>query len=95
MSAQALDLAVDALAVHRLSRLVVDDVVLDRPRNALGRWAEENNHPMLDYWLGCHWCVSIWIATGVVLVGRSSLWRRRVAPALALSAVAGLIAERA
>lgn len=88
-------LVIDALAVHRLTCLVVDDVILDGPRDAVGRWAETNGHPKVDYWLGCHWCVSMWVAAGVVAVARTRWWRTAVAPALALSAVAGLISERA
>jgi hypothetical protein len=61
----AVELIVDALAVHRLTRLAQDDEVWPVPelreaslrRVGDGRWADLAS---------CPWCVSVWIAGGVV-----------------------------
>lgn len=83
------DLLIDALAVFRLTRLVTTDTILDRPREAVRK-----ERPGLFLFLTCPWCVGMWLAAGVVLVApHVRLWRplRQV---LALSAIAGLLAER-
>lgn len=51
--------------------------------------------PSLAYLITCPWCAGFWLAAGVVLARRwfPRLWGP-VAEALALSAVAGLVAER-
>lgn len=81
-------LVVDALATYRLTRLIVEDRIAERPRAAL-----RARSPFLDELLACSWCTSVWAAVGVVVA-------RQVAPraweplarVLALSAVAGLVA---
>jgi hypothetical protein len=54
-------LAVGALAVHRLTRLVVDDEVTAPLRKRLTEAAPEGH---LAYLLSCPWCVSIWLGAG-------------------------------
>ena len=111
-----LDQALDALAVARLTRLVVDDTILDGPRTRLLAWldppvdllASDSDAPRakrtvrrmtagrkVAKGLDCSWCVSIWVAAGVV-VGRRAFPRAwpLVAEGLAASEIAGMIADR-
>lgn len=89
-STPALDLAVDGLAVYRLTRLLTEDYIADPVRVA----ARKRSTTLADF-VTCPWCVSMWFALGTVAA-------RTVAPrawgglarALAFSAAAGLIAER-
>lgn len=55
-----------AAAVARLTRLVVLDVILDRPREwLLGDGHTPSRAPeWLATLLGCPWCVSVWLAAG-------------------------------
>lgn len=83
-------IVVDALAAYRLTRLVVEDTITVRPREALiargPGWAGDM--------LTCPWCVGWWVSVGVVgaRIAAPRAWRP-VARALALSAIVGLIAE--
>jgi hypothetical protein len=90
------DLAVDALAVYRLTRLATVDTfpVAAAARERVTRWARETDRPAIEELVHCPWCIGFWIATGVVLV-RSGLPRpwTPLARALALSAAAGVIAH--
>lgn len=84
-------LAVDALAVHRLVRLVQDDSLLDRPREwMLRRWSAQ----MMAELLTCPWCLSIWVAAGVVGARAvCPLGWGVLARVLALSTAAGKLSE--
>jgi len=84
---------VDALAAFRLTRLVAEDVILDEPRDALAARIGEA-HPRLSEALYCPWCVGVWLSLGVVVLRRAvpRAWPL-LARALALSAVAGLLAD--
>lgn len=88
-------LAVDTLAVYRLTRLAVDDTIADRPR----RWTLDrldNAGPAgakLAEGLGCYWCLGWWIAAAVAPARRTAAWRAVRWP-LAVSAAVGIIAER-
>ena len=85
-------LVVDALAVYRITRLVVDDAILDAPRERVFGWLD--SRAKVAELLDCSWCVAVWVAFGVVVL-RGVLPRAwaPVARGLALSAVAGLISE--
>lgn len=88
-----LEALTDALATFRLTRLVVDDRISAKLRNAaVKRFGQEG----LGYLVGCPWCSSIWIGAGVVVARRVApkAWAP-VAELLALSAVSGLVAEHA
>lgn len=87
-------LVVYLLSVYRLTRLIIEDEIADRPRD----WAYSKVKPggKLEYLLGCPWCVSFWVGiplmilfillpTGMMVVGLP----------LAGSAVAGLIYQKA
>lgn len=80
-------LIVDALAVYRLAQLVGKDAITQPIRDA----ASERT----TLFLTCPWCVGLWIAAGVVVLTRfaPSAWQY-AALALALSGVAGFLAER-
>ena len=87
------DLLVDALATHRIVRLVQRDTLppVARARGAaLARWPE---HPLLEL-LVCPWCASVHVAAltqaARVLAPR---WWSRVAAVLAASTVAGFLTE--
>ncbi len=88
---------VDALAVYRITRLVVDDVILDAPRERMFGWLDGRSSARpskVAELLDCSWCVAVWVAFGVV--GLRGVLPRAWAPVargLALSAVAGLISE--
>lgn len=79
------------LAVYRLVRLVTTDVIFARPRVWLmGRWR------LLDYWLGCWWCVSVWAAAGAYAAARlAPAWWAATAAILAVSAAVGLLSAAA
>lgn len=82
-------LAVGALAVHRLTRLAVDDEVTRPLRERL-----EGRGERVAYLVHCPRCVSVWTAAG--WAGLSVLAPRtaRVAGAvLAWSAVSGLLSS--
>jgi hypothetical protein len=84
---------VDALATYRLTRLLVSDGIVDRPRQALLRRCAERGHTKLVELIECPWCTGFWMS--VVAVGARRVTGRRWAPVgevLALSAVAGLLA---
>lgn len=89
-----MDLAVDALATHRLVKLVTDDVITAPLREKIF----EKYPPQEDSWsyaLTCPWCAGIWIAAGVVAARRllPKAWAP-VAELLALSSAAGVIQEK-
>lgn len=86
-------LVVDSLAVYRLTRLAITDTFppVRRARFAiLQRWPEDSWQVELGT---CPWCLSVWIAAGVLLVRRSRAWRA-LALVLAGSAVAGALSEK-
>lgn len=60
------------LAVFRITRLLVEDRLLDSPRNKIIFYAWKNsglkpeewkneNEPLLAYFITCPWCMSIWV----------------------------------
>lgn len=83
-------LAVGALAVHRLTRLVTTDTITEGPRDALvdrgGRLADL---------ITCPWCVSVWAAAGwAALSTVAPSLARPLGAVLAWSSVAGLLAAQ-
>lgn len=95
MSAQ--DDVVDALAVYRLTRLVVEDRVPFGPlreavkRRALRDWDPTSvESPYLVELLSCRWCASVWVAMAVLVLRRLPGWKY-LARILAASAVTGLL----
>jgi hypothetical protein len=92
---EALTAAFDALAVYRLTRLLLNDGIVDRPREAaLARLRRRNNLKLVEL-IECPWCTGFWAAAGVVLTRRTAprLWEP-ISSVLAFSAAAGLLASR-
>jgi hypothetical protein len=91
-------LTLAALAVFRMTRLVVEDEVTRRPRERLTGWAagtaERRARPGVSFFVTCPWCVSFWLAVvwvaALILVPTVALGADAV---LALSAVAGLLSS--
>lgn len=84
-------LILNAGAVFRLSILVTQDVILDRPRN----WFTSRYQGALVTLIQCVWCISFWLAIAAVLLTRV-WWQgwQYAAAVLTLSAVAGFLGER-
>lgn len=90
---------VDALATFRLTRLVNQDTITEglRAKVKHAMYQETRSAELaakLDVLISCPWCVSWWVALGVITARRVApkAWQP-VATALALSAVTGLVAE--
>ena len=83
-------LLVLSIAVYRATRLVAEDSITLPLRKFLRRW-------QLPYELAtCPWCLSIWIgALAIAMFHVEHSATLDVADVLVLSAVAGLITERA
>lgn len=83
-------LIVLALGVYRLCRLIIEDRIFERPREALFRL----NKRWLSYLISCYWCLSIWVSATVLLlnliVPAVVFWMMAV---LAISAIVGFIDE--
>lgn len=92
------DLLLDATATYRLTRLLVEDDLLDEPRDAVTRWAEARETTLrrkVGTLVLCPWCMSMWCGLLVVALRRVAprLWDP-LAKALAYSAVTGLISSQ-
>jgi hypothetical protein len=84
-------LTVGALAVFRLTRVVVEDTIADPIRDRIVEAAPEGR---LAYFVTCPWCVSVWVAAGwAVLAAASPAVAAPVGAALAWSAVSGLLSS--
>lgn len=83
----------DALATHRLTRLVTTDEIAAPVRELIWK-----NFPpestKLGYLITCPWCTSIWVGAGVALARRYVPGWSLLAPALAASSVAGIVESR-
>ncbi|MGL4998065.1 MAG: DUF1360 domain-containing protein [Cetobacterium sp.] len=83
-----------ALAAYRLTRLIVEDTIFERPREALfNRFPPESTK--IGYLFTCYHCMGLWIATFTVvcyiLIPTATIIAALV---LAISAIVGLISER-
>lgn len=90
----ALSLPVAALAVYRVSRLLIEDTIFETPREKFfNRFPPESTK--IGYLFTCYWCTSIWLATlvtiGFILVPSVMLI---ICFPFAVSAIVGLISER-
>ncbi len=96
-----LELAVDALACWRITRLVTEDGITAPIRGRILDWALDQGadarpkHPKLAELIECPHCVSVYAAAGVLAARRYTpgLWDP-LARLLAFSAVAGIVAEQ-
>lgn len=57
-------LVVLALACYRVTRFIIDDTLIDRQRDWVFR--RTAGHPKIHELLDCPYCVSIWVAAGMV-----------------------------
>lgn len=81
------------LAVYRVCRLIIEDQIFSRVRDAI--WEKYPPTHGLGYLLTCYWCTSIWVASlFVVLYMIIPTPTMVTALALAVSAIAGFIAAR-
>ena len=92
----ATELAVDALAAYRLTRLVTVDTVpaAVAARSRVTGWARSSGHPAIEELIHCPWCIGFWIASAVV-VARAVTGRfwSPIARVLAFSAASGIVAH--
>lgn len=105
---EATDLALDALAVARITRLITTDRVpfgALRQRVIRSSWDTqragvilvgepgEDQPPLLVEWLSCAWCCSVWVGLAVLILRRLPGWRL-VRAVLVSSYVTGFLADR-
>lgn len=86
-----LTVALITLATYRLTRLLIEDKVIEVPRDwVLGQLDQEGK---LHYLLTCYWCSGLWISLIVTAFFASTvlIW---LITSLAVSVVVGVIAER-
>lgn len=89
-----IDDIVDALATHRLTKLVIDDYITEPLREKVYEKFGEPDESKISYLVGCPWCVSWWAGVAVVTARTVApkAWRP-LAYALAFSSITGLIEE--
>lgn len=83
----------------RLTRLLVQDVFppVMWVRNKWDEWTETGWFENWNKLFHCHWCMSIWVTTAIVLWGWLSNWHISwwlVNGIIAMSYVAAMIVER-
>ena len=92
---ELIPIAVAALAVARLTRLVTSDRITEAPRNwALARLPDGH---LLAYLIVCDWCVSIYTGAAVAFAGALLgvwPWATTAPLLLAFSYVAGWLASK-
>jgi len=88
-----LEATIDALAVYRITRLVVADKVTEPIRERV--WEERGAEKGLGYFVTCPWCVSFWVGAGAVAARQvaPSAWEP-FARVMAASAVTGIVSTR-
>jgi hypothetical protein len=89
----AVDIGVDALAVHRLTKFVIDDEIFaDLREKITDRYPPESTK--IGYLVGCPWCVSVYMGTAAV-VARALFPKQwtMLSRALAFSSVTGMVYE--
>lgn len=89
-----LTVAEDALAVHRLTKLVLDDEITKPLREKIWkRFPPETTK--IGYLTTCPWCVSIWAGVAVIAAEAIApdVWRP-IARILAMSSVTGILFEK-
>lgn len=89
-----LTLPAAGLATYRISKLVVEDVVFETPREAIfRRFPPESTK--IGYFFTCYWCTGMWVATlltiGFILIPSVMLF---ICLPFAISAIAGILSER-
>jgi hypothetical protein len=79
------------LAIYRLTRLVIEDTVLEKVRDKI--WSRFPESHGIGYLITCYWCTGFWVSSLVVIsyiiVPVPAL---AISSILAFSSAAGLIA---
>jgi hypothetical protein len=90
-----LDLAEDALAVYRATRLATQDEISRPFRERANRDLYRAGHRQLAYLIECPFCISVWLS-GALVLGRAVAPRTTalVRRTLAAAAVTALIYDR-
>ena len=82
-----------SLATFRITRVITTDVIFDVPRNKI--WKKYPPHTSIGYLLTCNWCMSIWVASLLVICYTIiPTFTLALSSIFALSAVAGLISSK-
>ena len=91
-----LALVVDGLAAYRLVKLIRQDKITEPVRDKVLEKHGPPDQSMASYLVGCPWCLSVYFGAALA-VGRRVLPETTsvVSRGLALSAIAGLVTERA
>jgi hypothetical protein len=98
-----MDFFIDALAIHRLTRLATRDEITRQIRETIeqeigtlgeARILSPKATEKLNYVMGCDWCMSIWAAAMAYVLRKyvPSVWNT-LKYVLAASTVTGLIAS--
>ena len=89
-----LDDIVDALATHRLTKLVIDDYITEPLREKVYEKFGDPEDSKISYLVTCPWCVSIYAGAAVVAARTIApkAWRP-LAYVLAFSSVTGWVEE--
>ncbi len=92
MKSEPLRLAVDALAVYRITRLIYQDDITGPLRERV--YIKFGDESFISELIRCPWCVSVWVAGGVAVADGvlPKAWEKAARP-LALAAAAGIIAH--
>ena len=69
----------------RISWLLIEDKVLNRPRNAIVEWANRRAHPQLSLFVRCPFCIGLWAQA--VLVAAAAQYVDLPLPVLWVAAV--------
>jgi hypothetical protein len=89
-------LAVGALAVHRLTRLVTEDTITAPLRVRVARWGGSTvaDPSRAETFINCPWCVSVWVAAGwATLTAAAPAVASTAGAVLAWSSAAGLLSS--
>jgi hypothetical protein len=93
LNMSVVDLVILALAVYRITRLIIEDAVTERLREAV--WSRFDASRGIGYLITCYWCTGFWVASLLVLLFIIVPVPTMAASLiLALSALAGIIAAR-
>ena len=64
---QLLDYVLLVLAVHRLTRLIVEDAIFSKVREKI--WRKSPAYAVgAGYLITCFWCMSLWLATPIFVL---------------------------
>lgn len=83
----------DALAVHRLTKLVTQDQITEQFREEV--WEDYPPESTIGYLITCPWCVSVYVGVGVMILRATvpRVWDP-LSRALAASSITGIIEEK-